>query len=58
MSESQVTAAVAASQVVRVSADHLEILRRCGGYYGCPKDAAGKRLGPLVGYAGKYDNEH
>jgi len=58
MSESQATAAVAASQVVRISADHLEILRRCGGYYGCPKDAAGKRLGPLVGYAGKYDGEH
>lgn len=49
---------VAASQLVRVSADYLEILRRCGGYYGCPKDDTGKRLGPLVGYAGKYDGEH
>lgn len=34
---------------------HLETLRRCGGYYECPKDAKGKRLGPLVGYAGKYE---
>src|SRR3989344_1077672 len=48
----------AASGVVRVSADYLEILRRCGGDYGCPKDASGKRLGPLVGYAGKYDGVH
>ncbi|MDD5068427.1 MAG: hypothetical protein PHS53_02065 [Candidatus Pacebacteria bacterium] len=31
----------------------LEILRLCGGVYLCPKDAAGKRVGPLVGYAGK-----
>jgi orotate phosphoribosyltransferase len=35
--------------------DHLETLRRCGGYYVCPKDKSGKRLGPLVGYAGDYD---
>jgi orotate phosphoribosyltransferase len=34
--------------------DHLETLRQCGGYYSCPKDGAGRRLGPLVGYAGKY----
>lgn len=32
----------------------VEVLRRCGGYYECPKDANGKRLGPLVGYAGTY----
>src|SRR5438105_1748153 len=32
--------------------DPLEILRRCGGYYECPKDVNGQRLGPLVGYAG------
>ncbi|NTW22839.1 phosphoribosyltransferase [Candidatus Falkowbacteria bacterium] len=30
-------------------------LKRCGGFYETPKDAEGKRLGPLVGYAGKYD---
>lgn len=35
--------------------DHLETLRRCGGYYVCPKDVDGRRLGPLVGYAGKYE---
>jgi len=31
----------------------LEILRGLGGYYECPKDESGKRLGPLVGYAGR-----
>ena len=35
--------------------DHLETLRRCGGYYECPKNNEGRRLGPLVGYAGKYE---
>jgi orotate phosphoribosyltransferase len=33
---------------------HLETLRNCGGYYECPRDKSGRRLGPLVGYAGKY----
>lgn len=32
----------------------LNILREQGGYYRCPKES-GKRLGPLVGYAGTYD---
>lgn len=31
----------------------LEILARCGGYYECPKDERGRRLGSLVGYAGR-----
>lgn len=30
----------------------MKILEICGGYYVCPKDSSGKRLGPLVGYAG------
>ena len=34
----------------------LDLLKRCGGYYECPKDANGKRLGPLVGYAGRDEN--
>jgi len=38
--------------------DPLELLRRCGGYYECPKDASGKRLGPLAGYAGKYETSN
>ena len=33
----------------------LSVARRCDAYYACPKDPDGKRLGPLVGYAGKYD---
>ena len=31
----------------------LEALQACGGYYQCPKDKEGNRLGPLVGYAGR-----
>jgi adenine/guanine phosphoribosyltransferase-like PRPP-binding protein len=31
----------------------LDMLQRCGGYYSCPKDAQGKRRGPLVGYHGR-----
>jgi len=34
---------------------HLETLGNCGGYYECPKDSQGNRLGPLVGYAGTYE---
>src|SRR3989344_3668274 len=40
--------------VTVTSDDHLETLRRCGGNYTCPK-AEGRRFGPLVGYAGRYD---
>lgn len=32
----------------------LEALKLVDGYYNCPKDSDGKRLGPLVGYAGTY----
>ena len=43
------------SAVVRQNyGEPLEILRCCGGFYSCPKDGDGKRLGPLVGYAGRY----
>jgi len=31
------------------------LLENVGGVYVCRKDANGKRIGPLVGYAGKYD---
>jgi orotate phosphoribosyltransferase len=33
--------------------DPLELLQILGGFYECPKDANGKRLGLLVGYAGR-----
>lgn len=33
----------------------LELLKLLGGWYLCPKGDHGQRLGPLVGYAGKYD---
>ena len=29
----------------------FDVLRESGGWYECPKDSQGKRLGPLVGYA-------
>ncbi len=32
----------------------LDTWKTCGGYYECPKDSNDKLLGPLVGYAGKY----
>ncbi|MBI4779573.1 hypothetical protein HY797_03940 [Candidatus Falkowbacteria bacterium] len=32
----------------------LDVLKNCGGYYESPRDQAGKILGPLVAYAGKY----
>ncbi|MDO8551186.1 MAG: phosphoribosyltransferase [bacterium] len=35
----------------------MEILRGCGGYYLCPKDQDGRRLGPLCGLAGTYLDE-
>jgi orotate phosphoribosyltransferase len=35
----------------------MEILKAVQGYYECPKDANGKRIGKLVGYAGKYEAE-
>ncbi len=38
-----------------VPGDLVETLRRCNGYYQCPKGPNGQRLGPLVGYAGEYD---
>jgi len=42
--------------VILIEGDnHLATLGNCGGYYSCPKSPDGKRLGPLVGYAGKYD---
>lgn len=35
----------------------LAALEKCGGFYRCPRDTNGKRLGPLVGYAGRYEND-
>lgn len=36
--------------------DPIEILKKVEGYYECPKDSDGNRLGKLVGYAGKYED--
>ena len=32
----------------------METWKRCGGYYKCPKDDNGHRIGPLVAYRGTY----
>lgn len=37
----------------RIRHQYLQLLTDCGGYYECPKDEDGNRLGPLVGYAGR-----
>ena len=34
-------------------ADPLDLMREAGAFYEAPRDAAGRRTGPLVGYAGK-----
>lgn len=45
------------SKLIYPKADEppLDLLRRCRGFYECPKAADGTRLGPLVGYAGRDD---
>lgn len=35
----------------------IPLLKELDGYYECPKDAEGKRLGYLVGYAARYDTD-
>lgn len=46
-----------ASKLIQIDEDnYLITLRRCNGYYECLKAQNGRRLGPLVGYAGKYDD--
>ena len=44
---------MAAFDDMREGAAPLDLMRRAGAFYECPKDAAGRRLGPLVGYAGR-----
>ena len=40
------------------SSDPLRILAELDGYYECPRDESGRRLGPLVGYAGRYGEQN
>ena len=44
---------MAALDDIPADAAPLDLMRRAGAFYECPKDAAGRRLGPLVGYAGR-----
>lgn len=43
-------------QEVELHMDPLETLKRCEGYYECPRGDDGKRLGPLVAYRGTYEH--
>jgi len=43
------------SMIAEYGENPLKLLHALGGYYECPFDADRKRLGPLVGYAGKYN---
>jgi adenine/guanine phosphoribosyltransferase-like PRPP-binding protein len=43
----------ASELIARFPEEPLKILQELGGFYQCPTNAAGQRLGPLVGYAGK-----
>lgn len=47
-----------ATLAVQINQDDeaLRILTKCDGYYECPKDPKGNYTGPLVGYAGRYDD--
>jgi orotate phosphoribosyltransferase len=40
--------------IVREGMSPADVLFACGGFYECPRDSEGKRMGPLVGYAGTY----
>lgn len=40
---------------IQFTNDSLGMLKELGGYYLCPRAPDGKRLGPVVGYAGTYD---
>ena len=37
--------------------NYLATLQNCSGYYSCPKGPDGIRLGPLVGYAARYEGQ-
>lgn len=41
-------------EIINIGPDLLGILHYLGGYYECPRGPNGERLGPVVGYAGKY----
>lgn len=46
------------SRIIIAGDNHLETLRRCGGFYERPTSpGTGEEIGPLVGYAGTYFDE-
>jgi len=45
-----------ASERLCLQINYLKTLMRCGGYYECPCDDKGHFIGPLVGYAGTYED--
>ena len=46
---------LAISSAIQKKSSPMEIQKICGGYNSCHKDENGKRLGPLVGYNGRYE---
>lgn len=50
-----ITGSEIAAAITRFRTDHLGLLKACGGYYDCPKEPRGKRLGPMVAYRGEYE---
>lgn len=57
-SQALTIAEIEKSQAILIEADPLLTLKNCQGYYCSPKDEQGNFLGPLVAYAGTYDDEH
>jgi orotate phosphoribosyltransferase len=48
-----VTRAVPTDDTIPADADPLDLMRRAGAFYECPRGPDGRRSGPLVGYAGR-----
>lgn len=44
---------MATQDAIPIDADPLDLMRAAGAFYEAPRDADGRRLGPLVGYAGR-----
>jgi adenine/guanine phosphoribosyltransferase-like PRPP-binding protein len=43
---------------LHVSGDFFATLRNCGGFYESPCDEGGEFIGPVVGYAGQYEDDN
>ncbi|MFA5163447.1 MAG: orotidine 5'-phosphate decarboxylase / HUMPS family protein [Patescibacteria group bacterium] len=57
MSQDFTMAEIEKSSAILIEADPLLTLKNCQGYYCSPKDKVGNFIGPLVAYAGTYEDE-